>query len=118
MRDWTAAVVPSIGRTGRMGKAVSGLSRVPRGDLFKSVNRPEYSVFQLSMEDLRTGRDLARRGIIVAVWLAVKARNELPCFREFIYWLRYGGLCAVFELVEELMIIYPGNRGNEYSFAK
>lgn len=100
-----------------MGEAVSRFSRTPRRDDFKSVNRPEYSVFQLSVEDLRTARDLARRGIIVAVWLAVKARNELPCFREFIYWLRYGRLCAVFELVEEL-IIYPGNRGNEYSFAK
>ena len=50
------------------------------------------------MEDLHKARDLASRGIIIASWLAVKARNELPCFREFIYWLRYGVFSALFRV--------------------
>lgn len=80
----------------------------------KSVYRPEYSVFQLSVEDLQTARDLAGRGIILANWLAFKARNELPCFREFIYWLRYGALfLQFFEWLRP-----DRDRGDQYCVAK
>lgn len=73
-----------------MGKIVS-ICYVEKSEVEWFISyRPEYSVFELSADELCKARDLAGRGVIIASWLAIKARNELPCFREFIYWLRYG----------------------------
>lgn len=64
-------------------------------------DRPQFAVFELNVEELIAARDLTRRGIMVASWLAVEARKELCRFQEFIFWLRFGAFFCSWETCPE-----------------
>jgi len=55
-------------------------------------SRPQYHIFELPFGDISSTLDLISAGIICASWLSVVARKEFTRFREFISWLRFGGL--------------------------
>lgn len=57
-----------------------------------NLPRPQFSVFDLSREDLHAARNLVGLGIIISSWLANEARKELTRYREFGYWLHFGML--------------------------
>ena len=54
---------------------------------------PQYGVFELAGEEIKTCIALTSNAIVIASWLASMARRELTRFREFIKWLSFGNDC-------------------------
>jgi anaphase-promoting complex subunit 4 len=52
--------------------------------------RPQYTLFELSPQDIGHCLELTNRAIVAAAWLAASARQELSRFKDFIAWLRFG----------------------------
>jgi hypothetical protein len=57
---------------------------------FSHKCRPQYTLFELSPQELGHCLELTKRGIVAAAWLAATARQELSRFKDFIAWLRFG----------------------------
>ena len=59
--------------------------------MFNSI-RPQFALFELAKDDIKICLDLTGRAIMISGWLAAVARRELSRFKEFISFIRHGGL--------------------------
>jgi hypothetical protein len=56
------------------------------------TRRPQYCSSGLEQDEIKHCMELVERAVVCANWLASTARAELPRFKEFMMWLRFGEL--------------------------
>ena len=61
-------------------------------ELPSRLARPDYVQFALDTKDITSCLSMVERGIFASAWLATEARKELRAFKQFLTFLRYGGL--------------------------